>query len=302
MKISAVVVTYNRINCLKKCLQCLEKQTYPLSNIIIVNNNSDDGTTEYLSTLTNDLYKIKNLSENVGGAGGFSIGTKYAFEHTDSDYFWVMDDDTYPTSSSLEELVASVKEKDGHFGFLSSNVQYSNGGGANCPEASKDWNKCIDQSLIKVDIASFVSLLYSRDTVKKVGLPVAEMFIWGDDFEYTSRINNKLGTESFFVIKSLVHHDSNNMKVTIYDCPLNMLSRYKLMYRNNIYAMKHNFPKYNFVRKMLSDTLLLFLVLCKADNNKCKRFMTVLKGILSGIFFNPKIKFPNLNNNYKDNN
>lgn len=292
MKIIAVVVTYNRINCLKKCLQCLENQSFPLSNIVVINNNSDDGTTEYLSKLKSKTYAIKNLSKNVGGAGGFSIGTEYAFENTDSEYFWVMDDDTYPTKYALEKLVAIIEQKKDNFGFLSSNIQYDDGGGANCPQASDDWNEYIDESLIKLDTASFVSLLYSRNTVNKVGLPIGQMFIWGDDFEYTSRINNRLGKESFFVIDSLVKHDSNNMKVTIYNCPLNMLSRYKLMYRNNLYAMRHNFSFYRFIRRLLSDILLAISILFKANDNKCKRSFTVIKGFMSGLFFNPKIKFP----------
>lgn len=50
-KIIAVVVTYNRINCLKKLLKALKKQTVKLETIIVVNNDSTDGTREYLSML-----------------------------------------------------------------------------------------------------------------------------------------------------------------------------------------------------------------------------------------------------------
>ena len=44
--IAALVVTYNRLADLKKCLDTLRQQTRPLDAILIVNNGSTDGTAE----------------------------------------------------------------------------------------------------------------------------------------------------------------------------------------------------------------------------------------------------------------
>ena len=43
--LAIVVVTYNRLQLLEQCLQKLEKQTYPIDNLIVVNNASTDGIT-----------------------------------------------------------------------------------------------------------------------------------------------------------------------------------------------------------------------------------------------------------------
>ena len=49
MKIDAVVVTYNRLAKLKKVLESFDKQTLIPGTIVIVNNNSNDGTFEFLN-------------------------------------------------------------------------------------------------------------------------------------------------------------------------------------------------------------------------------------------------------------
>ena len=67
MNIIAVVVTYNRMELLKRNIRCLQ-QNKPISSIVIVNNGSTDGTTEWLAALVG-LPKL-NLS-SVVGAGGY---------------------------------------------------------------------------------------------------------------------------------------------------------------------------------------------------------------------------------------
>ena len=43
MKVIAVVVTYNRLELLKRNIHCL-RQNKPLDSILVVNNGSTDGT------------------------------------------------------------------------------------------------------------------------------------------------------------------------------------------------------------------------------------------------------------------
>ena len=61
MRVTAVVVTYNRLKLLKECIEALLAQTYPEMDILVVNNNSTDGTQEYLDELTGKNKKVKNL-------------------------------------------------------------------------------------------------------------------------------------------------------------------------------------------------------------------------------------------------
>ena len=64
MKIIAVVVTFNRFELLKKTISCL-RATPQLNAIVVVNNDSTDGTATWLDN-QQDLTVIHQ--QNVGGA------------------------------------------------------------------------------------------------------------------------------------------------------------------------------------------------------------------------------------------
>ena len=71
MKITAVVVTYNRLDKLKKALSCYEEQANFLFSLVIVNNNSTDGTDIYLQEWENVTHianhHVITLHQNMGG-------------------------------------------------------------------------------------------------------------------------------------------------------------------------------------------------------------------------------------------
>ena len=106
MEIIAIVVTYNRLSLLKESINALLNQTRPLNKIIIVDNHSTDGTSDYLANLANEnnIFQIVTMEQNVGGSGGFSEGVKQA-ACAHADWMWLMDDDTIPQEDALERLL-----------------------------------------------------------------------------------------------------------------------------------------------------------------------------------------------------
>lgn len=139
-----LIVTYNRLNLLKECIQAVLHQKMKPTNIIVVNNNSTDGTDNYLKKISNQLsnLKILNLNENLGGAGGFNAGFKYFIQNSSSDYLWLMDDDAIPNNLTLKNLLSATDLLE-DFGFLASDVRWTNNEPAkmNVPKITKDWNK-----------------------------------------------------------------------------------------------------------------------------------------------------------------
>ena len=86
MNVAAVVVTFNRLEKLKKVLASLEAQTRLPEQLIIVNNASTDDTASYLDEYEKNFSlkdKVKitivTLPENAGGAGGFSAGMRKGY-------------------------------------------------------------------------------------------------------------------------------------------------------------------------------------------------------------------------------
>lgn len=207
-KVVAIVVTYNRLEFLKKCIAKLQEQTYELEHIVVIDNASTDHTSKYMSLKAAEDTKIIycRMQENLGGSGGFAAGIKKATE-LNNDYLWVMDDDTIPTKEALEKLLAADKLLNGNWGFLSSNVRWTDGSPAKMNQltTSQIWSDHIEKGLVTVKTGTFVSLLMKNKDVTNIGLPISEFFIWGDDTEYTIRLSKKLA--GYFVNDSIVTHE-----------------------------------------------------------------------------------------------
>ncbi len=107
--IVTIVVSHNRAELLTRCIESLKKQTYPILKILIVDNGSESDVRELLKSIKSNNKNVDLLlQENLGGAGGFSNGMKYALSTYDTlDILWLMDDDGYPTEDALKELVDS---------------------------------------------------------------------------------------------------------------------------------------------------------------------------------------------------
>ena len=102
-RIAAVVVTYNRKELLRECIEALLVQSMNQLDILLIDNASTDGTYEYVEDLVmeNDTIYYMNTGSNLGGAGGFHYGLKEAYNRG-YDYMWIMDDDTIATPDALK--------------------------------------------------------------------------------------------------------------------------------------------------------------------------------------------------------
>jgi len=200
-KIAAVVVTYNRKDLLKECLDALFNQTRPLDSIILIDNASTDGTLEFLKEkgyLDNSKLDYVRLPENTGGAGGFHEGVKRGYEKG-YDWLWLMDDDTISEKNSLEYLLEiAFLNLNINIGFLCSKVLWTDETPhkMNLPQINPFVNKIPfnifeGYEILLVNSCSFVSVLIKKDIIKEVGLPIKDFFIWADDVDFSLRIKRE---------------------------------------------------------------------------------------------------------------
>lgn len=291
MKINAVVVTYNRVELLKLCIEKLLGLSYPLNRIVIVNNNSTDGTYEYLEKYKdNSLFEIINLDKNLGGAGGFYHGIKSAYD-LGCDYLWIMDDDTIVTEDSLDRLIDSLTIlKEEKIGFLTSNVLYKDDKPCmmNIPTTVYRWNEYIQKCIVEVSHTSFVAMFIPYEVVGEVGLPIKEYFIWGDDGEYSTRIL-RAGYKGFIVGDSTVYHYMNeNVGVDILNTPKKRINRFYYFYRNTTITYRMRGIR-SFVKILLYHDLIILNVIFSRTDHKILKAWTIFKGTFAGMFKRVKI-------------
>lgn len=289
MNIIAVVVTYNKRKMLNECINALLKQTIIPNKIIVFDNASDDGTKEYLSSIKSNVIIPFFSNKNLGGAGGFNQAIKEAMKHEPT-AVWVMDDDSIVEKDSLEKLLEAKEQVNNDFGFLASNVLWTDRTPClmNIPNVDEQWSSLAVKGLVKVKTASFVSMFINAEVIKEAGYPISDFFIWGDDVEYSDRISNI--KPSYFVSDSIVIHKmKENVKVNILTDDRSRISRYYYDRRNKFYRFKKKGKK-SLLKYILNTIALCIKIIFSASEDKLLKLSTVLKGFFSGIFFNPKVE------------
>ena len=287
----AIVVTYNRMNLLKECIEALNKNKN--LDILIIDNASTDGTKELVEKYVSDTLRYVNTGENLGGAGGFNFGIKEALKNEDYKYLWLMDDDTIVQEDSLDKLVEKAKELNNEFSFLSSIALWKDGNLCKMniqklSEKTLEQYKMIEKGVIFADYASFVSCFINVDSIKNVGLPIKDFFIYGDDMEYTMRLNTD--KPGFVVPTSIVVHKmKENDGINIVDADKTRIDRYFYNFRNLLYIYK-KYDKREYRNYKLKCYYIMAKILLKAPNSKLKRIGTILKAMKKAKKFNPEIE------------
>ena len=288
-KVVAVVVTYNRKELLKECIDSLVNQTYKNLEILVVDNASTDGTEDFIRELNNSQIVYKNTGANLGGAGGFQFGIKKGTE-LNPDYLWLMDDDSIPTPNALEKLM-EVAENIGEFGFLASKVLWKDKSMCNMNVPKVTLNRKLqdyDGNPKKIIMGTFVSFFVPMKVVKEIGLPIKEFFIWADDFEYSRRISRQYS--AYFVPESVVIHKckSNNGSNIVNDSP-DRFKRYEFAYRNEVYVYRREGIA-GWVHLGLKTILHLTKVIIKSKDNKKRRIQIIWNATKEGLSFKPTIE------------
>lgn len=292
-QVAIIVVTFNRLELLKEVVQSLRIQTFTDRDIIIIDNSSTDGTSTWLKQ-QNDLIVI--TQENLGGAGGFYTGIKYACENNYS-YVWLMDDDVICEKDSLSELMKSIN-RFANIGYVCSRVISVDGLPMNVPKiydkSSKNGYKetfdyVYPEGMIRVTFATFVSILIPTRVIYNVGLPIKEYFIWGDDSEYTERIS--LNYACYLACKSLVVHKRSLQTSLNFGNEKNpvRLRNYYYFYRNSLFtAIKNK----NYLRLLKLIAYNIFLLLKFSLQLKWKHSYILIRSMCSLFMFHPKVQFP----------
>lgn len=293
-RVVAIVVTYNRKEFLRENIEALLNQSFSQFDIMIIDNASTDGTYEYISDLARNQGKVKyyNTGENLGGAGGFSLGIKKACEKG-YEKVWIMDDDTIPQTTALEELLKADSLLDSDYGFLASTVLWTDNSWNKMnllrtnPWHAFEKNDLVEKGIVPINRASFVSLLINSKAVYDLGLPIKEFFIWSDDQEYTDRLSKKYSC--YYVSHSkVIHKTATNEGSNIALDTSDRINRYKLAFRNEYYIARRNKTKKEY---RINVRGYLLMILRKSKDYKFKRIKTLLSGALAGKRFKPEIEY-----------
>ena len=95
--ITVLIVTWNRKNALIKCVESVLAQTYKNLEIIIIDNNSSDGTSALVKKLFPGVTIIRT-TKNLGCPSGRNLG----FANSNGNYIYCLDDDGWLHADAIK--------------------------------------------------------------------------------------------------------------------------------------------------------------------------------------------------------
>ncbi len=300
-KIATIIVTFNRINLLLKVLEAVEREVESKGILIIVDNNSSDGTEEELvrvgyvfdefSPYEEDTGKISinikenlkiiylKLDKNIGGSGGFYYGVKLALKE-EWGWLWFLDDDAKPQPGCLKELLKYAKKSDvlvplrisnpidvREFPAIRFNMRNPFLKEVRDVGFYKNYEKIEDlPETIEVEDFSFEGPLIKRRVIEEMGPPKKDIFISGDDTDYALRILRKYGKKHLLITRAIIERISPSKKSEI--IPL-----WKEYYLKRNYYYTH----YTYGENVFVKIKPFFLFLFSIIKNTLKMRMSVEK-------------------------
>lgn len=300
IKVSIIIVTYNTLQLTKNCINSILEHTSDINfEIILVDNNSTDGSKECFEKHTHISYIY--LNENLGFGKANNIGVADA----SGEYVFFLNSDTILFENSIHKMITFFEEdetaiKIGALGCILIDENLNpNGSGSHFPTCKaiiieylyqipplrifvkKPQDKLypFEKLFFKIDYIIGADLLMRKAIFDKLGGFYKEYFMYFEETDLQYQMNNILGLSSYIYTGTKIIHLAEKSGATIknYNNRKRIISRFS----TNIY-LKRNDPT-NF--KLFSHFERFFLFL-STFNRKYSReenleFISEIKKTLS---------------------
>ena len=246
MKISVVIPTFNRISLVARAIDSVLKQSLNPYEIIVVDDGSDDGTSEMIQ---NNYKSIKLIQQQNNGV---SAARNNGIKHAKGDWIALLDSDDEWTEKKLENQVDRLI-KTPEYDFCHTNeIWIRNGVRVNQRKKHEKYGGYIFDKCLDICRISPSSVLFRKNILDHVGwfddqLPVCE------DYDLWLRITSEyriLFIDDPLIIKYGGHDDQLSHGVEGIEffrikSLENLLERSELSTDNRIFSIQMIIKKYN---------------------------------------------------------
>ncbi|SNS58918.1 Glycosyltransferase, GT2 family [Ekhidna lutea] len=232
-KVCAIVVTFNGIEWIEKCLNSVAGSSIKI-DLIVVDNGSTDGTIEYLDNYDKLEFLVKS-DVNLGFGKANNLGLKEGYGRG-YEYFLLLNQDAWVDENVVEVLVNALQTQVDY--GIASPMHYD-GTGKNLDFLFSSYLSRTSSYQVDLESNSLKEKLYEspfinaacwlmrRNTLQQVGLFNPLFDHYGEDDNYIHRLNNhglKLGLHPF--VK--VYHDRKSGPNILKDDPFRLFRRHIL--------------------------------------------------------------------------
>ena len=247
MKTLVIIPHFNKLILLKECLYHLEQQNYNNFDILIVDNGSTDGSSEYIYNLSKDSkYKHILLDDNMGFAYAVNRGIEYSIKYK-YDYSILLNNDAYVDTNFVKNLTYSIFNRNNVFAVSSLMINYHNkdivdsfGDGYSILGWSMQGHVGEDVESLNSKEACFSACagaaIYNNDVFKEIGLFDENFFAYLEDVDISYRA--KLHGYKIYACKdAFCYHLGSATSGTKYN-----EFKVRISAQNNIYLIYKNMP------------------------------------------------------------
>ena len=186
-KVFIVILNYNGKAVLKNTLESVYKLNYPNYEVVVVDNNSVDGSFEEARISFGKFNFIKN-NQNVGFAAGNNVAIKWALEKM-ADYILLLNNDALIEKDALTNLIKAAQKND-KIGILSPVIYKGNSSQIWFSGGKIDWLRMRTEHLDNIKETQYITgcaMLIKKDVFKKIGLLDETFFLYYEDADFSFR-------------------------------------------------------------------------------------------------------------------
>jgi GT2 family glycosyltransferase len=241
--ISILVLNYNGKHLLKQCLESIFEQSFTDYELVVVDNNSNDGSTEYIEENFPNITLVKNL-ENFGFAGGNNRGIKACT----GEWIFFLNNDTFLEKNCLEFLAKHIEnKKTEQLVFMPLMLK------ADFPELVDSagdmlypWGYAYRYDAVpankpefsepkEIALACCGAAVFNRDLIERLNGFDEDFFLYYEDVDLSLRVRH-LGAKIWLVPQAKVFHKGS--------ATVGKKTPHRLYYieRNRFFAKLKNFP------------------------------------------------------------
>ena len=199
----ALILNYKAATETISCAESLLQHCPTLDHIVVVDNDSQDGSGEALKQWKTD-HAPDNVTvllnpKNNGYAGGNNYGLRWALENLQATHFWIVNNDTYVESDAFTPLLNALERNDRQ--FVGSVVLSADTGRLECYGGGKLYPlfgkarllgkdvaiEAMEEMRQKPDYLMGCSLAFTASMVREVGLMDESYFMYSEEVDWQFR-------------------------------------------------------------------------------------------------------------------
>jgi GT2 family glycosyltransferase len=274
---SFVIPTFKEKEKIEALIHCFENIRNKWIEIIIVNGNPDDDTSQWLKSCGDKRILELTGHPSLYWSGLVNVGLGYILNSpVKPDYVFVMNADILFSTDILQAFLSEAQKlkpcqlaavTSAHGRVLSSGVRVQSWFFTlNChPLAGSELNTLPDNQLIPVDFLPTRCIMFPFEALQKAGLTAEKRLPhYCGDYEFTARLS-RLGYKAYIATNIVIEVDTHHTGADVYSKKLNLWTRISSVF--SIKSPSNPFYQIRFInlvypRWSRPSAILLYVIRC----------------------------------------